>query len=294
MRSVTASAVVVFLFVPALAQQDFSDVQIKTTHMAGNVYMLAGSGGNIGLSVGEDGVLMIDDQYAPLEPKIREAIRKLGKGKPKFIINTHWHGDHVGGNERFGRDGTIIAHANVRKRVSAPQELFGDAVKPLSKNGLPVITYDQSMSVYFNGEEIRLLHFPAGHTDGDTVVLFTRSKVVHVADLMFAGRFPFIDLEHGGTVEGYVRNVAAVIKLVPPDFKVIPGHGPPSTLADLNGFHKMLTGTTEYIKMRIKQGRSKDWIQQHGLTDRWRRWGEGFISQDQWIDTVYTGLTTSR
>jgi cyclase len=291
-----AYGVFVFTFVVSgrsFAQQDFSGVEIKTTLVAGKVYMLEGRGGNIGVSVGPDGILIVDDQFAPLADKIKAALAKLGSDKPKFILNTHWHGDHTGGNPAFGRDGTIIAQTNVRNRLIAKQELFGKPVEPLPKDGLPVVTFDQSVSVHFNDEEIRVIHFPHGHTDGDSVIFFTKSNVVHMGDHMFAGMFPFVDLDHGGDVEGMAKNVAKVIDELPPDVKIIPGHGPISTLDDLKTFHRMLVETTDIVKKRIAAGKTLERIKAEGLPDPWKSWGDGFIKTDSWLETVYKSVSKS-
>src|SRR5258707_10527999 len=201
---------------PTLAQ-DFSKVEIKATKVAGNVYMLEGAGGNIGVSVGADGILIVDDQFAPLADKIKAALKGLGEGKLKFILNTHWHGDHTGGNVVFGPEAPIIAQTNVRKRLATEQksELFKSTTPPSPKEALPVITFDQSLSVHFNGEEIRVIHFLRGHTDVDSVTFFTGSNVVHMGDDFFAGGFPFVDLESGGSVEGLIKNIAEIIPKLP-------------------------------------------------------------------------------
>src|ERR1041385_2028919 len=224
----------VFLASAALAQRDMSNVEIKTTPVAGNIYMLEGNGGNIGVSVGPDGILIVDDQYAPLSEKIEAAVRKLNPGRLKFVLNTHHHGDHTGGNAAFGaKDATIIAQSNVRKRLAA------DANS--KKESLPVITFDQSASVHFNGEEIKLLHHGPGPPDGDSVIYFTGANVIHMGDLFFNGGFPFIDLSSGGSVDGYVASVAAVLEKAPADAKIIPGHGKLGTVDDLRTFHTALT-----------------------------------------------------
>lgn len=274
----------------AFAQRDFSKVEIKTTPVAGNVYMLEGSGGNIGVSAGPDGILIIDDQFAPLADRIRDALRKLGGDKPKFILNTHWHSDHVGGNEIFGKDGTIIAHENVRKRLITKQDLFGEAVEPLAKVGLPVITFDQNLTVHFNDEDIRVIHMAGGHTDGDSIVIFTKSNVIHMGDHMFAGKFPFVDLDHGGDVEGMARNVAKVIEMAATGAKFIPGHGPLSSIDDVKKFHQMLVETIKLVQDKIAAGKSIAQIRAEGVPAEWKSWGDGFIKTDRWLDTVFKSL----
>src|ERR1043165_25283 len=211
----TLVVVLSLLFVSSVAAQqtDYSKVQIKVTKVAGNVYMLEGAGGNIGVAVGEDGILIVDEQFAPLADKIRASLKTLGQGKLRFILNTHWHGDHTGGNVVFGPEATIIAHDNVRKRLATEQKstVFNSTTPPSPKEALPVITFDQTLTVHFNGEDIRAIHYPQGHTDGDTVIFFSASNVVHLGDDFFAGRFPFVDLESGGSVEGLVKNIGELI-----------------------------------------------------------------------------------
>ena len=278
----------------AWAQQDFSNVRIKTHHVAGTVYMLEGSGGNIGVSAGSDGLLIIDDQFAPLAQKIRAALDKLSEGKLEFVLNTHWHGDHTGGNEAFGKEATIIAHTNVRTRLATKQTLFNREIGPSPKEALPVITFDDSLSLHFNGEEIKALHFPRGHTDGDSVIFFTKSNVVHMGDLFFAGMFPFVDLDHGGDVEGLARNVKSIIELIPPDAKIIPGHGPLSVLKDLQEYHQALVTTIEIVRQRRSAGKTLAQTKEAGLPEKWEAWGTGFIDTDRWIESVYDSLGRGR
>ncbi len=262
----------------ALSQQDFSNVEFKVTHVAGSIHMLdSGVAGNIGVSAGPDGVLMIDDQFAPLAGKIRASVDKIGKGKLAFVINTHWHGDHTGGNAEFGKEAPILAHTNVRKRLAEQQ----------SGPALPVITFDDSLSVHFNGEEVEVIHFPAGHTDGDSVIFFKGSNVVHMGDQFFNGRFPFIDLDSGGTVDGYMNNVAKVIKQLPAGVKIIPGHGPLASLEDLKAFHGMMTETTSHIRSLKKSGKTLAEAQAAGLPDKYKSWAWRFISTERWVEIVY-------
>jgi cyclase len=274
-------------------QTDFSKVEVKATKVAGNVYMLEGLGGNIGVSVGDDGILIVDDQYAPLADKIRAALKGLADKKLRFILNTHWHGDHTGGNIAFGPEAPVIAHDNVRKRMSTEQksEFFKRTTPASPKEALPLITFNESLSVHFNGEDIRAIHFPHGHTDGDIVVFFTNSNVVHLGDDFFAGRFPFVDLESGGNVEGLIKNIGELMGKIPEGAKLIPGHGPISTIEDLKSYHRMLQQTTDIVRKKIAAGKTVAQIKTEGLPDEWKTWGTGFIKTDLWLEIVYNSLT---
>jgi glyoxylase-like metal-dependent hydrolase (beta-lactamase superfamily II) len=278
--------------------QDWSKVEIKVTKVAGNVYMLEGSGGNIGVSVGPDGILIVDDQFAPLADKIKAALKTLGEGKLKFVLNTHYHGDHTGGNVVFGPDAPIIAQTNVRKRLSEEQKSkFFNRTTPASpKEALPVIAFDQAVSVFFNGEEIKVIHFPHGHTDGDSVIFFTGSNVVHMGDDFFNGRFPVVDLEAGGDVEGLTNNLGGIVERLSkvPGVKIIPGHGPLSDVEGLRSFHRMLVETTEIVRKRMAAGKTLDQIKAEGLPEEWKSWGTGFINTGRWLELVYNSLSAKR
>lgn len=273
---------------PASAQgADFTKVEVKAQLAGGQVYMLTGAGGNIGAAVGEDGVLMVDDQFEPLSDKIRAALKSVGGEKIKFVVNTHWHGDHTGGNKVFGAEAPILAQTNVRLRLASEQTIQGQKIPASPKVALPVVTFDQSVSLHWNGEEIKVVHFPHGHTDGDSIVFFTRSNVVHMGDDFFAGRFPFVDLESGGSVQGVAEAVGKVLAMVPQDAKVIPGHGPLSTVADLKRYHQMLLDTTAIVRQRKAAGKSLDAIQAEGLAEVWKEWGSGFIDTKTWLKTIF-------
>ncbi|HEX5876688.1 MAG TPA: MBL fold metallo-hydrolase [Pyrinomonadaceae bacterium] len=278
------------------AQQDFSKVEIKATKVAGNVYMLQGAGGNIGVSVGDDGILIVDDQYAPVADKIRAALKGIADKKLRFILNTHWHGDHTGGNVVFGPEAPIIAHDNVRKRMATEQksEFFKRTTPASPKEALPVITFDKNLTVHFNGEEIRAIHYPHGHTDGDSVIFFTASNVVHLGDNFFAGGFPFVDLESGGSVDGLTKNIGEIINKIPAGAKLIPGHGPLSTIDELKQYHRMLEQTSGIIRERISAGKTLEQIKSEGLPEEWKTWGTGFIKTDRWIEIVYLSLTARK
>ena len=272
---------VVFSCIAAWAQMDFARIKIKTTHVAGNIYMLEGAGGNIGASVGPDGILLVDDQFAPLAEKIRNALKELSEGQLKFLINTHFHGDHTGGNVVFGNEAHIISHINVRKRLQ---------MESSSEAALPVVTFDDSLSIHFNGEEIRVIHFPNSHTDGDSVIFFTGSNVAHMGDLFFSGRFPYVDLNNGGDVEGLIKHIEKLLAELPPGVKLIPGHGPLSDIDDLRTYHQTLVETRDMIQDQIEAGKSLDEIKAAGLPKKWRSWGAGFISTGRWIEIVHRSL----
>ncbi|MEQ8406970.1 MAG: MBL fold metallo-hydrolase [Gammaproteobacteria bacterium] len=262
----------------SLTAQDFSDVTIDTVPVAGNVSMLIGQGGNIGVSAGPDGVLIIDDQFAPLAGQIRTALAALGSDVPQFLLNTHFHGDHTGGNAEFGTESVIVAHENVRVRL-----LSGDA----PAQALPVVTYDDDVALHFNNEEITLIHMPRGHTDTDSVVMFADSNVIHMGDHFFNGGFPFVDLGSGGTVQGYVNNLELVLSWIDDDTSVIPGHGQLATKADLLEFYNMIRATSTDIRVMKSQGMSKEAIVEQGLDPMYESWGQGFINEQAWIETVF-------
>ncbi|MCY4343781.1 MAG: MBL fold metallo-hydrolase [Gammaproteobacteria bacterium] len=257
------------------APDPFRDVEVVAIPVSGPVHMLTGAGGNIAVTVGEDGVLIVDDQFLPLAERIQGAINELGGERPKFVLNTHYHGDHVGGNPHFGQAATIIAHRNVRTRLAADEALPSVA--------LPVVTFDDAMSVHFNGEEIALFHLPAGHTDGDSAVWFKSANVLHLGDQLFSGRFPYIDLDAGGTVQGYIANLEAVLELAPSDVQVIPGHGPLSTLDAVREALTVVRATRAAVAQAIADGAEIDAIVKAGLGDELAEWGSGFINEETWI-----------
>ena len=232
--------------------------------------------------------------FAPLAEKIRAALKQLNSGPLKFVLNTHWHGDHTGGNPIFGKEATIVAHANVRKRLMAEQRRGERVTPPLPKEGWPVITLESSLSLHFNGEEIKVMHFPRGHTDGDCVIFFVNANVVHMGDDFFVGRFPFVDLNSGGDIEGLIKNIEQIIAQLPPDVKIIPGHGSVSTLDDLKSYHNMLMETTKTIRQGIAAGKSLEELKQQGFAEEWKSWGSGFISAERWIETIHQNFSAKK
>ena len=298
MKKVFVPLVLLIFGVSVYAQQpDWSKVEMKATKVSGNVFMLQGAGGNIGVSVGDDGILIVDDQYAPLADKIRASLKEIAADKKlRFILNTHWHGDHTGSNVVFGPEAPIIAHDNVRKRMATEQksEFFKRTTPASPKEALPVITFNHNLTVHFNGEEIRAIHFPQGHTDGDSVIFFTTSNVVHLGDDFFAGRFPFVDLDSGGNVEGLTKNIAEIIDKIPAGAKLIPGHGPLSTVDDLKTYHNMLIKTTDIVRQKIAAKKTLEQIKTEGLPEEWKSWGTGFIKTEMWLEIVYRSLTAKK
>ena len=277
------------LATPLFAQnQDFSKVQVKAQKVAGSVYMLIGAGGNIGVSVGEDGIVIIDDQFAPLAPKIKEALHGITDKPIRFVLNTHYHGDHTGGNEIFGREAPIIAQSNVRKRLQSGSKNLGGTTPPAPKDALPVVTFDDKVSVWANGEEIKAVHFPHGHTDGDSVIFFSKSNVVHMGDDFFNGMYPFVDVENGGSVKGMIAGVQSVLNTVPDDVKVIPGHGALSDKAGLRAFLDMLKGTWNAVDAGRKAGKTVEQLKTDNVLAQWDAWGKGFIKTDKWIELLYS------
>ena len=276
--------------------QDFDNVQVKTVKVQGNIYMLQGQGGNIGVSMGTDGVFLVDDQYAPLTDKIISAIAKIGGKEIRFIINTHWHGDHVGGNETIGKTGAvIIAHENVRKRMSTEQviKFFDIKVPPSPNSALPVVTFTKDINVHQNGEKISISHLKNAHTDGDAVVYFEKSNVVHTGDIYFAGMYPFIDTSSRGSIDGVISGVKHILAIIDEDTKVIPGHGPLSNTKELRNYLKMLENVRERIQNLISQGKSLQEIQNSNPTkDFDSTWGKGFLNADRFIEIVYEDLSS--
>jgi cyclase len=260
-------------------RQDFSKVEIKVIPVSKNIYILEGSGGNIGVSVGEDGILIVDDQFAPLAEKIEAALKSLNAGKLKFVLNTHHHGDHTGGNAAFAsKEAIIIAQGNVRVRLT------GDT--KLEKKAYPVITFDQSASVHFNGEEIKLIHYGPGHTDGDSVIYFTKANVVHMGD-QFVHGFPFIDFSSGGNVSGYIKTIAAVLEKIPVDAKIIPGHGKLSTVDDLKNYQAALNETVALVQKQIADGKTLAEIKSNGLPEKYKILG----GAARWIEAIHREAT---
>jgi glyoxylase-like metal-dependent hydrolase (beta-lactamase superfamily II) len=281
----------------AFAQErDFSKVEMKVTNVAGNVYMLEGAGGNIGALVGEDGIVIIDDQYAPLFEKIQAALKGITDKPVRFVINTHYHYDHTGGNALFSKTSTVIAHENVRKRLQTGGAAGNGGsvkfdIKTEAPEALPIITFQKDVTVHLNGEDIRALHFPSGHTDGDSIIFFSKANVVHMGDDFVTYGFPFIDVTAGGSVKGMIDAVESAIKQLPADVKVIPGHGGVSSLDDVRAFVKMLKETTAVVEKALAEKKTLEQMKKEKILEPWQKYSGDFISADAFIETLYNSLT---
>lgn len=256
-----AVALTILIHGAASAQQDFSAVEIDTVQVTDNIYALFGAGGNIGVWIGEDGIFIIDDQYAPLTDKILAAIAKLDSRSVSFVLNTHWHFDHTGGNENLGRKGVlIIAHDNVHERMSSDQSMpaFNREIPAAPLVARPDITFNDHMTLHLNGEHVEVIHVENAHTDGDSVVHFPDSNVIHAGDTYFNRRFPFIDISSGGSIDGMVESAVMVLSMADDDTQIIPGHGPMSNRAELLEYRTMLSTMRDRAREAVREGLSAD------------------------------------
>ncbi len=280
-------------FSPSLAQEDpFASVKVTTEEVVPGVYMLQGAGGNIGLSVGDDGPFIIDDQFAPLSGRILEAIGKVTDKAPNFVLNTHWHGDHTGGNENFDAAGAIIvAHDNVRKRLKEGRE-GARPIPPAAEGALPVITFSEQMTFHWNGHEIFIHHPEPAHTDGDAIVFFKDINVVHMGDVFFKGGYPFVDLNSGGDLEGYIKAYDVVLDIIDENTKIIPGHGSLANKEDLTASRDMMVQVRDEIQKAIDKGWSREkTVKKAPLKKLSKTWGQSFIKDEFMTTTAYDSLT---
>lgn len=283
---------------PAFAQQDFSKVEVKSEKLADGVYMLTGAGGNIGVSAGADGVFLIDSQYAPLTDRIKAAIAGLSTQPVRFLLNTHWHGDHVGGNENLGKSGVVIvAQENVRKRMSQEQfnKIFNSKTPPSPAAALPLVTFVDSISFHVNGDNVDAFHVPPAHTDGDAMVYFRRANVLHMGDTFFNGMYPFVDLSTGGSIAGMIGACERGLSTGDATTKIIPGHGPSGNKADLKAFRDMLAASRDAVAPLVKAGKTLDEVKAAKPTAALdEKWGKGFLKPDVWVSIVYADLSGSK
>jgi len=280
------------LSIPANAADE--EVTIKTLKVQNGIYMLVGQGGNIGLFIGEDGTFLIDDQFAPLTPKHLEAIKAAGGEVPRFLINTHYHADHTGGNENLGKAGTLIfSHDQVRERLTVETVIkaFNMVTPPLPKAALPVVTFSSDITFHLNGDTLRAFHVPRAHTDGDSVIHFKGANVIHSGDVFFNGLYPFIDVAHGGTVKGMIQAADAVLELADGNTKIIPGHGPLGDKSQLQAYRDMLATAYERLSQLKAKGMSmEEAVAEKPLADLEELWGKGMFPGEKWISLIYEGL----
>ena len=283
-----------FLAGSAVAQRDFDDVKIEVTDLGGGIHMLTGAGGNLGVCVGDDGVFLIDDQYAPLSDKIKAAIAGISDGPVKFVFNTHWHGDHTGGNENFGDTGSLlVSHANVRRLLSTEQftEFFDRTTEAAPDGALPVVTFTDSLGFFYNDEEIVVFHVPAAHTDGDGVVSFAKANIIHSGDVIFFGLYPYIDVGAGGTIDGVISGVKTILAMCDENTQIIPGHGPLLKRESLEEYLAMLTDVRAKVALEKKAGKDLAAVQATQPAAAYdEAWGQAWLTSDQFVQTVFESL----
>ncbi len=275
--------------------QGAQDVQIQTIEVAPGVYMLMGQGGNIGVSAGADGVFVVDDQFAPLTEKITAAIRGFSDAPIRFVINTHWHGDHTGGNENLGAAGAlIVAHDNVRKRMSVEQflEAFDRRVPPSPEGALPVVTFSEAVTFHLNDDEIHAFHIEQAHTDGDAIIHFKAANVIHMGDTYFNGLYPFIDVSSGGSIAGMIKAADTALGIIDDNSKIIPGHGALSNRSELKAYRDMLAGVRDAVAAEIAKGRAVEAVVAAKPTARFdAKWGGGFLNPEAFTRIVFSDLS---
>jgi cyclase len=296
MRRLSVTALILAgLAVPVWAQQDFSAVEIETIQVSGNVYMLVGAGGNIGLSVGDDGAFVVDDQFAPLSDKIMAAIAELTDADVKFLVNTHHHSDHTGGNEAFGAAGAlIIAHDNVRARMSVDQfrVIFDQSIPASPVGALPIVTFSDEMTFHWNGDTIRVMHVALAHTDGDSILHFQGANVIHMGDTFFNGVYPFIDVDSDGDINGIIAAGYRALAIADEDTAIIPGHGPVSDAAGLAAWLDVLKVTRVSMQSLIDQGMSEDEALAARPTAEFdEQFGGGFMNPENYNRLLYQSLS---
>lgn len=299
LRAVIAWAVTSALVAPGVLAtradaDEFDDVTVRVEPIRNGLYVLTGAGGNVVVATGPDGVIVIDDQYAPLAPKIRNAIGRITASPVRWVVNTHWHRDHTGGNEAMaGRGAVIVAHDNVRARMASEQFIaaFQQHVPPSPAAALPIITFSESITFHWNGDSVRVVHAPPSHTDGDAFVFFDSADVVHAGDVFFSGMYPFFDTSSGGGFEGMIAATDRLLELTGDDTIIVPGHGPVSRRRDLVAYRKMLGEVYESVSAKIKAGRSRQEIVAARPTEHLdRTWGGGFMKPDSFVALVYESL----
>jgi glyoxylase-like metal-dependent hydrolase (beta-lactamase superfamily II) len=279
-----------------MAQEpDWSKVEVKVVPVAGGVSMLVGQGGNIGVTSGKDGIFLVDDQFEPLLPKIRAAVKTLGDGPIRFVVNTHFHGDHTGSNAKLHEAGAvIIAQENVRRRLGMERidRDTKERTPPKPPEAWPLVTYADGVNLYLNGDELEVTHVARAHTDGDSVIRFKKANVIHMGDTFFNGFYPFIDVDSGGSVDGMIAAADKALSMADDKTKIIPGHGPLGSKADLQTYRSVLAGIRDRVKGLVAQGKTLDQVVAAKPTAQWdATWGKGFMKPDVFVSFVYRSLT---
>lgn len=276
------------------AQQQWDTITVKAQALRGGVFVITGSGGNIGLSVGNDAAFLVDDQFAPLTAKIIAAVAGVTSQPIKFVVNTHWHGDHSGGNENLGKAGALlVAHDNVRRRMSTEQFMaaFNRRTPPSPAAALPVVTFTDSVTFHINGDDLVAFHVPAAHTDGDVIVHFTKANVIHMGDAMMTISYPLVDLSSGGNVAGFITAADRALSVCTTNTIVIPGHGGVTDCAGLREWRTMIATVRDRVRAEMQKSRTLEQIKAAGLTAEFdAKWGKGFIQAPVFVEFVYRSL----
>ncbi len=293
-HKIISISLILFWLVYAQIAIGQDEVKIESIKVTDQIYMFTGSGGNLGLFIGQDGTFLIDDQFAPLTEKIIAEVKAVGGDFPKFLINTHYHGDHTGGNENLGKGGTlIISHDNVRDRLrnGAFIREFNMKMAAVDPAGLPVITFSEDISFHLNGDTVQAIHVPHSHTDGDAIIYFSSANVIHAGDVIFSGFYPFIDVSHGGSIKGMINGVKLILSLSDENTKIIPGHGPLTNRAELSSYLTMLETAYERLRKLKADGKTaQEAIAAKPLADLEEEWGDGLFNGDKWIEIIYPGV----
>jgi glyoxylase-like metal-dependent hydrolase (beta-lactamase superfamily II) len=291
MKKLKQNLLIVVLLITTVVTAQNREVKIKVNKLTDHVYMLTGQGGNIGLFVGDDGVFMIDDQFAPLTPKILAAIKTVTDKPVSYLINTHWHGDHTGGNLNMAKEGAIIvSHENVRKRMSMDQVVRGRKKKASPKKALPVITFTEDMMYHFNGDDVLITHVHDAHTDGDALVYFTKNNVLHMGDAYFQGKFPYIDTSSGGTIDGYIAGIQKALMLSNNETQIVCGHGKVSKKAEMKLYLQMLKTLRDRVAAQKSKGKSlKEVVANTSITKEYKSYN-GWITEERIKTAIYKSL----
>lgn len=287
--------ILVFFWFSVQSAVSKEEVKIKSTKLTDQIYMLTdGMAGNMGVFIGPDGTFLIDDQFAPLTEKIIAEVKALGGEVPRFLLNTHYHGDHTGGNENLGQAGTlIVSHDNVRERLQDGAFIreFNMKIEPVAPAGLPVVTFSEDISFHLNGDRVQAIHVPYSHTDGDAIIHFVEANVIHAGDLIFSGFYPFIDVDHGGSIRGVIEGCKLILTLADDSTKIIPGHGPLTNRVELSGYVEMLETAYDRLgKLKAEGKTAQEAIEAQPLADLEEEWGDGIFNGDKWIEIIYPGV----